>query len=373
MSAQTTKIVPADRMIGQVLIQDRTVAVGWVKAIVAAAQRGGGDEAKMLTAAGIDSLPNDPLVRIPLDAVVRLWRAAIDSTGDSAFGLRMGQAIEPTSFDVVAYTLVSSNSLREAIIRLQRFQKLISDGGRVQLVERNGLEWMMYQSMEADLPFSPQQVEAALACSVTLMRWVIGASFAPARICMAHAAIAPLSVYRDILGCEPEFRSRFNGIGLPPSQLDALLPARNPELCHLHELMARRQLSALKHSPNIKQRVAAILQQLLTRGMAHKKQVASLIGMSPRTMQHRLAEENSNFVALLDEVRHRLALKYIAEPMLSLSQIAELLHFSDASAFYRAFRRWTGRAPGEYRRTINPQPAIPRTDSEKADDSAPDA
>lgn len=137
-------------MIGQVLIQDRTVAVGWVKAIVAAAQRGGGDEAKMLIAAGIDSLPNDPLVRIPLDAVVRLWRAAIDSTGDSAFGLRMGQAIEPTSFDVVAYTLVSSNSLREAIIRLQRFQKLISDGGRVQLVERNGLEWMMYQSMEAD-------------------------------------------------------------------------------------------------------------------------------------------------------------------------------------------------------------------------------
>lgn len=99
-------------MTGQVLIQDRTVAVGWVKAIVAAAQRGGGDEAKMLTAAGIDSLPNDPLVRIPLDAVVRLWRAAIDSTGDSAFGLRMGQAIEPTSFDVVAYAGIKQQLTR---------------------------------------------------------------------------------------------------------------------------------------------------------------------------------------------------------------------------------------------------------------------
>lgn len=59
--------------------------------------------------------------------------------------------------------------------------------------------------------------------------------------------------------------------------------------------------------------------------------------------------------------------------VLSLSQIAELLHFSDASAFYRAFRRWTGRAPGEFRRTINPQSAIPRADSEQADYSAPDA
>lgn len=338
-------------MTGLVPTQDRTVAIGWVKAIVAAARRGGGNEATLLAAAGIDSLPSDPLVRIPLDAVVRLWRAAIDTTGDCAFGLRMGQAIEPTSFDVVAYTLVSSNSLREAIVRLQRFQKLISDGGRVQLAERDGLAWLLYQPVEADLPFSPQQVEAALACAVTLIRWIMGPGFAPLRICMAHAAIAPLSVYRDILGCEPEFRSRFNGIGLPPALLDALLPARNPELCHLHEQMARRQLSALKHSPNIKQRVAAVLQQLLTRGMAHKQQVASLIGMSPRTMQQRLAEENSNFAALLDEVRHTLALKYIADPVLSLGQIAELLHFSDASAFYRAFRRWTGRAPGEYRRT----------------------
>lgn len=362
MSAETTKIVRADRMTGPVLAPDRTVAVGWVKAIIAAARRGGGDEAKLLAAAGIDFLPSDPLVRIPLDAVVQLWRAAIDSTGDCAFGLRMGQAIEPTSFDVVAYTLVSSNSLREAIIRLQRFQKLISDGGRVQLLERDGLAWLMYQPVEADLPFSPQQVEAALACAMTLMRWIMGASFAPVRICMAHAPIAPLSVYRDILGGEPEFRSRFNGIGLPPAQIDALLPARNPELCHLHELMARRQLSALKHSPNIKQRVAGVLQQLLTRGTAHKQQVASLIGMSPRTMQHRLAEENSNFAALLDEVRHRLALKYIADPALSLGQIAELLHFSDASAFYRAFRRWTGRAPGEYRRAIKSQSADSRTD-----------
>ena len=76
------------------------------------------------------------------------------------------------------------------------------------------------------------------------------------------------------------------------------------------------------------------------------------MGMSPRTLQQRLADEGSSFAVLLDDLRHTLSLKYLADPMLSTGQIAVLLNFSDASAFYRAFRRWTGRVPGDFRRKI---------------------
>lgn len=329
---------------------EKTVAIGWVKAIVGAARHGGADEASLLSHAGVPALPADPLARIALDAVVRIWRAAAELTGDAAFGLHMGQAIEPTSFNVVAYTLVSSNSLREAIGHLQRFQRLVSDGARMQLVEQAGLAWLVYHPVQATLPFSPLQVEAVLACSVRLGQWILGPGFAPQRVCMAHGPTSPLATYREVLGCEPEFGAQFNGVGLPLPLLDALLPARNPELCRLHESLARKQLASLQHSASFKLRVAAVLRQLLAQGMAQKEQVASLMGLSPRTLQQRLAEEDSSFLDLLDEVRHQLALDYLADPMLSLGQIAVLLNFSDASAFYRAFKRWTGRVPGDYRR-----------------------
>jgi AraC-like DNA-binding protein len=328
----------------------KTVGIGWVQAIVAAAVRGGAQADALLERAGMAALPKDPLARIPLDAVVRLWRASAELTGDDAFGLHMGQSIEPTSFNVVAYTLLSSTTLREGFGHLQRFQRLVSDGARLQLVEQAGQAWMVYHPVQERLAFAPMQAEAVLSCAVRLLGWILGPGFAPLRIRFGHAAISPPAQYRAILGCPVEFNADFNGLELPAHLLDALLPARNPELCRLHEALARQHLASLEQTAGVRTRVEAVLQQMLAQGMVHKEPVAALLGLSPRTLQLRLAQEGTSFAETLDAVRHRMALDYLNDPLLSLGQIAVLLHFSDASAFYRAFKRWTGQVPGEYRR-----------------------
>lgn len=334
---------------------DKSVAIGWVLAIVAAAARAGAASERLLADAGLNSLPSDPLARVPLDAVVRLWRAAALQTGDNSFGLHMGEQVEPGSFNVVAYTLLSSGSLREALGHMQRFQRLISDGARLQVVEQNGFAWLVYHPVEATLPFSPQQVEAVLACAVRLGKWIAGNGFNPQRVCLTHQPIGSITEYRRVLDGEPEFGAPFNAIGLPSEQLDRPLPARNPELCQLHESLARRHLASLEQSISWKMRVTTVLQHLLVQGSTQKEQIAAVLGLSPRALQNRLAEEGCSYVQILDEVRHKLALNYIADPLLTLGQIAVLLNFSDASAFYRAFRRWTGAVPGEYRQRLQEQ------------------
>ena len=328
----------------------KTVGIGWVQAIVAAALRGGAGQPALLAQSGIATLPLDPLARVPLDAVVRLWRAAAELTGDNAFGLHMGQSIEPTSFNVVAYILVSSTTLREAFVHLQRFQRLVSDGARLQLVEQNGQAWVVYHPVQERLNFAPMQTEAVLACAVRLLRWIMGAAFMPQRIGVTHAAISEPEVYEEILGCPVAFQSPFNCIEFPPNLLDSLLPARNPELCRLHESLARQHLASLERTASVRTRVDAVLRQMLAQGMVQKEPVAALLGLTARALQQRLASEGTTFADTLDAVRHALALEYLDDPLLSLGQIAVLLHFSDASAFYRAFKRWTGRVPGEYRR-----------------------
>lgn len=329
---------------------EKTVGIGWVQAIVAAAVAAGAPQSTLFARAGIAGLPADPLARVALDAVVRLWRAAAELTGDRAFGLHMGQSIEPTSFNVVAYTLVSSTTLREAFVHLQRLQRLVSDGARLQLVEQNGQAWLVYHPVEDQLHFDPMQAEAVLTCAARLLRWIMGAAFAPQTIWFAHTAISAPKVYHDILGCPVEFGCAFSGIGLPPALLDTLLPARNAELCKLHEALARQQLASLEQCAGVQVRVRAVLRQMLAQGMVHKEPVAALLGVSARVLQQRLHQEGTSFAATLDGVRHALALEYLDDPLLSLGQVATLLHFSDASAFYRAFKRWTGSVPGDYRR-----------------------
>jgi AraC-like DNA-binding protein len=102
-------------------------------------------------------------------------------------------------------------------------------------------------------------------------------------------------------------------------------------------------------SPDLRHRVERIIAKLLCGGKAETEPVAHELGMSVRTLARRLGELGVTFAQILDELRQDLALRYLRDPNLSLSQIAFLLGYSELSAFSHAFRRWTRTTPGEWR------------------------
>jgi len=102
----------------------------------------------------------------------------------------------------------------------------------------------------------------------------------------------------------------------------------------------------------------------MARGLPTLTTTAAALHRSPRTLQRQLALTGSSHTSLVDDVRRGLAMKYIGDASRSLGEIAFLLHFSDAGAFHRAFRRWTGGTPSDYRsKLVQSKPASRRLPS----------
>ena len=119
----------------------------------------------------------------------------------------------------------------------------------------------------------------------------------------------------------------------------------NPFMTFLGELAGAMERSADRKDSSFRREVEAIVEPLLATGEANIDRVASDLGLSRQTLYRRLKAEGFTFEQLLDELRHRLALKLLREQHMPVKQAAWRLGFSDPAAFSRAFKRWTGRSP----------------------------
>ena len=138
---------------------EATVSIGWVNTVIGAAERLSLSANQLLAEAGIPEAACE-LERWPIDDITRLWHAAERCTGDPGFGLKVGAEFSPMSISGVGFALQSAATLREAIVMVQRFQRLISDGGRFQIVAGNTATWLVYHPRQGRLAFSPHQIEA---------------------------------------------------------------------------------------------------------------------------------------------------------------------------------------------------------------------
>ncbi len=323
--------------------------MGWVSTVIAAAQRQGVEADALLATAG---LPAKALTweRWPIDYITRLWQAAERCIGDPGFGLKVGGGVSPASVNVVGFALQSAATLREAIVTVQKYQRLISDGGRLQMVAGQAATWVVYHPQQGQLAFSPYQIEAVLASVVSLAGWVTGARVRPRRVQFSQARLGPQTGYREAFGCPVEFEQAFSGILVDNAVLDQALPQADPQLAKVHEQYTTARLVALGlgslSADDLRQWLAAHMGTRVPR----RRQAAESLGVSERTLARRLAEQGQTYEGLLDDVRREMALQAVGDPSRVLAKIAQTLGFAEASTFYRAFRRWTGMPPARWRR-----------------------
>ena len=290
----------------------------------------------------------DGLARFPVSRHSQLIERAIAATGDPALALRVGQTVRAEHYGVVGYVVMACPTLAEAIERMQRFERLVNDANRVQLRREAGsmiMEW----GAEG---FSPGRLydEFGISALVTFTRQITGVHWHPQRVNFRHADPGYPAVYAETFGCEVCFDQPRTGIVAPVHYLDVRLPGMNAGLRAVLDQQAEQILAKAPDFADIWLRsLHKAVHAALAEGGADLPGTAASLGVSARTLQRRLQAQGLSFQDVLDEVRHRSAEHYLADRRLQLSDVALLLGYSEQSAFNRAFKRWTGRTPRQWR------------------------
>lgn len=326
-----------------------TVLSSWTRILVSALEERGVDVAKLLAEAGLDpGLVQSPSMRVPLAANTRLWRLAARETGDESLGLWASRHASHTTFHALGYAFMASNTLRDALNRLVRFNDMVSNAACSVLTEQRGtstLAWRMHPGREQP---AEEAMEATIAVLLRSCRRLAGRDFAPVRVGLVRARPRKVQPFQDFFRCEVAFGEPRYTLVLSSESLDRPLAGGNEELARFNDRMVEEYLARLELG-SVATRLRALLIRELPGGLRSHEEYAAKLHMSGRSLQRRLSAEGTSFTRLLRETRCDLARSYLGAPRRhSLTEVAFLLGFSDTSSFSRAFCQWTGKPPSAY-------------------------
>jgi AraC-like DNA-binding protein len=332
---------------------DVTVIGSWAVAIARALGAYGCDSQGIFTEAGIDlNATSDPDVRFPINNLNQVWKLAVKETEDPSFGLTVAEFILPTTFHAMGYSMWASSTLRSAFLRLVRYYRLVADAVEFTLEETDADLRLVGCVLYPGLAHEAQ--DAGTACIIRICRVLYKPDFRPVSIALTRPEPKNSEKFHRFFNAPVDFSAPAITLVFRKEDLDAPLPGGNPELAQYSDQVAAECLARLDKDRIVTQVYAKLIEQLPS-GEPTEEKVAQALHMSLRSLQRRLSEEATSYRGILDRTREELASEYLKQRHLSLGEIAFMLGFSDSSNFSRAFKRWTGLAPSNYRATLTNQ------------------
>lgn len=293
--------------------------------------------------------PIDPRLRLPYEKIDRIRARAVELCGDDAFGLRSASVYLPSQLGALGYAWQASLTLRRACLRLQRFIRIANDKAVVQVEDQDGC---MVVALSVGVPTISKfaRDDSALALITRMSRLISGEHFRLQAVDFKHEEPKDIKPYFEFFGCKLNFNQAENKLFIPLPLADEKLSGGNSTLAMLNDNVILHDLAQINRD-DIVTRVQATLIDQLPHGDVSDDSVAEALHMSARTLHRKLAEVKSSFRTQMVETRRRLAMQYIMDDSLTLTEISLLLGFSEQSSFSRAFKSWTGQTATEMRQS----------------------
>jgi AraC-like DNA-binding protein len=326
-----------------------TIAVVQLQPVLAAFAAIGGDPSRVLALASVsaDEL-RDPHARVAAGVELAVWHALEQVSGDPLIGVRLAEKIEIGALGGFGYLIRNSSSLRHAVERANRFERLLDDLTSVELIER-GEQMAVRLDRTGGYPHPARGLECLFAVLLRVARTLLLPGSAPHSVCFRHPAPPRARELEPFFGCPAHFAQAHDELVFPRELLDLPLFAADPVLAVVLEEHMQRLLESLPREDPFVHRARGELLQALQRGGASLEAVAEALHVSPRTLRRRLEEHGTSYKALLDELRRELAYHYVGRTGEPPDAIAARLGFTEPSTFYRAFKRWSGTTPALFR------------------------
>ena len=295
---------------------------------------------------------NQSKIWVTTDEMFALYGAIRQVSGDPGIGLKIGSEERPEHFSPIAIAALYTRSFRDALKRIARYKRLsgpqdirIIDRGKECAVE---FGWLLAESTEP-----PTLVDMCFAWLVTIAWRGIGRRINPLRVEL-NRPDASRSLYEDHFGCPVKFGPRHNRLVFRVEDVNQPFVTHNPDLLELVAPQLEAELKQQLADRSLKEQVKGTLKRLLAGERPLLEDVARELRISTRTLQRRLLDEELTFQAVVEEARRELAQIYLRQDSLELNDTAFLLGYEDPNSFIRAFHKWEGTSPGEWRATHCP-------------------
>jgi AraC-like DNA-binding protein len=291
-----------------------------------------------------------PDARLEFGAFARVLSAAVDVTGDQALGLHLAEQVSESAIDLLAHLSAHSPTMREALEINARFIRLLMDEMRLAVRNEGDLFCVRYTFPRSTAPSDRVLAELLMGGAVRLARFFTGPSAAPRHAWFEHERPDYHREYTRIFGDEPRFAQRVTSIAFDREIADRRQIHQHPELYELLQAEAERRLHRMTQGLGPATRLREYLLRMPPSRIPDMGRAARALGMSERSLRRHLAADGTSYRNLVRSALEASAGDMLQDRRRTIKETAAALGFAEVTAFSRAFKRWTGMTPREYRR-----------------------
>jgi AraC-like DNA-binding protein len=288
-------------------------------------------------------------VEIPGEQYIALWEAAGRSNPN--IGLELGMQTEASDFGALGHALHCAPSIEMALKTVQKFIVVFAQESSIDYEYDARTVRVAYQINGPTIVRRRQDSEFSLAAMLRQFNLITRSTITPVRVDFEHDRPADTSAHKRIFQCPVYFNQPLNQLHFSREVMRMPAAQGNERLYLALEPYLERERQERSVSDELLSRITRMIAAGMSSGVPSLAGVSDQLGFSQRTLQRRLKDQGIEFSSLVEDVRRELALAYVKDAVYSITEVSLLVGYAESGSFTRAFRRWTGQSPQQYRAT----------------------